>query len=763
MNKNVELISKFQKDFDNNLKVYSSLHIDGNISDFQAIYLNNNDKKTILFKSLEDFLLEAYGDEYLIISYDCNLSADHRFKILNSLKAIMLFYPEIGDREKIARILFLKDLPLAKCEKDGTYYLKTVYGSNTEYVSLEKPNPYINGMDDLNLLPDFSASEMDDNSTSDKSFDYASFEEDMVLSHSNEGCSVDFAKITSLVSEYLNIKGVNDKRKPFMFVFTTTSLSSIVPGNVNNSDELQMYTNIYHLEKVLDELNAESDEQTGDKLVLFMNKSNDIPAWLGTEERNNFMKSLHITLPDKKIRNNIISSKIEELSKATKYFKDYKYDSNKDKFLSLSAGYSIRTLNKLFEYIEENDSDLIDNNGATLDPKKVVSHFENGLPDNNPWEDEDIFSKVANFKNIFNEKLIGQNEAADQISSILSLAVTGADRLINEHAPQVILFLAGPTGTGKTEACKILAELLFGSSEKMHRFDMSEYSQSNSDQRLFGAPPGYVGYEEGGQLTNAARNDPFSLFLFDEIEKADSKIFDKFLQVLSDGRMTDGQGRTVSFENSIIVMTSNKGIQVPKSKYDGSVPKSIIDDYDKKLINPAYASDQILSRVENNEQFTISNDKNSFVINDKATFYDHLNRFVKTNLSYFFSEELGRKEIYGRIVDSIVVYNYISDDAMKVIIDMNVTKYVKFYKDSFNLIIDDANKNIISQYLYECSAKSENRSLGGRGIIKGVKQLFGSVVANYITNHKLKNGSKNKEIKLNFRVNDENLEIIEDE
>ena len=126
----------------------------------------------------------------------------------------------------------------------------------------------------------------------------------------------------------------------------------------------------------------------------------------------------------------------------------------------------------------------------------------------------------------------------------------------------IILFFVGPTGVGKTELSKALAKFLFGDEQACIRFDMSEYAQENSDQKLIGAPPGYVGYEEGGQLTNAVREKPFSIILFDEIEKAakpNPRILDIFLQILEDGRLTDSKGETVYFSESVIIFTSNLG------------------------------------------------------------------------------------------------------------------------------------------------------------------------------------------------------------
>jgi ATP-dependent Clp protease ATP-binding subunit ClpB len=123
------------------------------------------------------------------------------------------------------------------------------------------------------------------------------------------------------------------------------------------------------------------------------------------------------------------------------------------------------------------------------------------------------------------------------------------------------LFL-GPTGVGKTELCKALAAYLFDSDQALVRIDMSEFMEQHSVARLIGAPPGYVGYEEGGYLTEAVRRRPYSLLLLDEVEKAHPKVFDVLLQVLEDGRLTDGQGRTVDFRNTVIVMTSNLGSEL---------------------------------------------------------------------------------------------------------------------------------------------------------------------------------------------------------
>jgi ATP-dependent Clp protease ATP-binding subunit ClpB len=154
--------------------------------------------------------------------------------------------------------------------------------------------------------------------------------------------------------------------------------------------------------------------------------------------------------------------------------------------------------------------------------------------------------------------VIGQDEAVDAVAEAVLRARSG---LADPNRPLGSFIFLGPTGVGKTELARALAAVLFDDERSLIRIDMSEYQEKHTVARLIGAPPGYVGYEEGGQLTEAVRRRPFSVVLFDEIEKAATDVFNVFLQVLDDGRLTDGQGRTVDFRNVIIIMTSNIGSQ----------------------------------------------------------------------------------------------------------------------------------------------------------------------------------------------------------
>ena len=186
---------------------------------------------------------------------------------------------------------------------------------------------------------------------------------------------------------------------------------------------------------------------------------------------------------------------------------------------------------------------------------EVVSRWT-GIPVSKMLEGER--EKLLRIEGELHRKVIGQDEAVTSVSAAIRRSRAG---LSDPNRPNGSFLFLGPTGVGKTELCKALAEFLFDSSDAMVRIDMSEFMEKHSVSRLIGAPPGYVGYEEGGYLTEAVRRRPYSVILLDEVEKAHPDVFNILLQVLDDGRLTDGQGRTVDFRNAVIVMTSNLGSQ----------------------------------------------------------------------------------------------------------------------------------------------------------------------------------------------------------
>jgi ATP-dependent Clp protease ATP-binding subunit ClpB len=186
---------------------------------------------------------------------------------------------------------------------------------------------------------------------------------------------------------------------------------------------------------------------------------------------------------------------------------------------------------------------------------EVVSAWT-GVPVSRLMQGE--MAKLANLEDVLHQRVIGQDEAVAVVAGAIRRSRAG---LSDPDRPIGSFLFLGPTGVGKTELAKTLANFLFDDERAMVRIDMSEYMEKFSVQRLIGAPPGYVGYEEGGQLTEAVRRRPYSVILLDEIEKAHPDVFGVLLQVLDDGRLTDGQGRIVSFKNAIIIMTSNVGSQ----------------------------------------------------------------------------------------------------------------------------------------------------------------------------------------------------------
>ena len=258
-------------------------------------------------------------------------------------------------------------------------------------------------------------------------------------------------------------------------------------------------------------------------------------------------------------------------------------------------------------------ADVMEDEGLGLDAISEAVRIHRTGSRRNPWTSPVLFSRVRQARSSLEERIKGQPRAIEKTLDILArsiMGLSGAQSGSRHQNPRGVLFFAGPTGVGKTELAKAVTDLLFGDETACQRFDMSEFMEEESVTRLIGAPPGRPGHERGGELVNAANRRPFSVFLFDEIEKAHPRILDMFLQILEDGRLTDSRGATAHFSQALIIFTSNIGVVggagavndgmnvLPSDSYDEleeKITRAVQDHFRKDLHRP-----EILNRIGQN-------------------------------------------------------------------------------------------------------------------------------------------------------------------
>ena len=327
------------------------------------------------------------------------------------------------------------------------------------------------------------------------------------------------------------------------------------------------------------------------------------------------------------------------------------------------------------------------------DIEKVVSDWT-GVPVTKLTEDEG--KKLLKLEDLIHERLIDQQEA---VSAVAEAVRRGRIGLAAANRPIASFIFLGPTGVGKTELAKTLAEILFGKDDAMVRLDMSEYMEKHEVAKLIGAPPGYVGYEEGGQLTEAVRAKPYSIVLLDEVEKAHPDVFNILLQLLEDGRLTDNKGNTISFKNTIVICTSNIGsslIQDTLVKSKEQKDNNGTGGNMQTQTQPITPSAQVVASAPGNSVVSINGAVQSVpkVANDPAMqkMFGELSKKLMEELTKFF-----RPELVNRF-DGVVIFKPLVKGDMKQIAKLGIGKTTKLLKEQgFNLEITDKALEVLGE------------------------------------------------------------------
>ncbi len=392
-------------------------------------------------------------------------------------------------------------------------------------------------------------------------------------------------------------------------------------------------------------------------ILWIVEKEGDLPDWLLID--NPRLRQIPVSKPDTSARRAIAPSLLRGLEGGRDASADAMRQAT-DALVESTEGLLLLDLNAITQLAR------IENVPMTR-IADAARRYKVGVTED-PWLKIDR-RKIRDADGFIRRRVKGQAHAVRHMLDIVKRAVTGVGSSRKGSRPRGVAFLAGPTGVGKTELAKTVTSLLFGDETAYIRFDMSEFSAEHSDQRLIGAPPGYVGYDVGGELTNAIREKPFSVVLFDEIEKAHPRILDKFLQILDDGVLTSGRGDRVYFSEALIVFTSNLGI---------------------------YRQDENGERVPNvlpTDAFATVQDK------------------VGSEIERHFKLVLNRPEILNRIGENVIVFDFIREDVAAQIFDQMVEATINDLRDqSLQIELSEAVRSALRALCLH------DLSNGGRGI-----------------------------------------------
>lgn len=343
------------------------------------------------------------------------------------------------------------------------------------------------------------------------------------------------------------------------------------------------------------------------------------------------------------------------------------------------------------------------------DIAEVIASWTN-IPVKKLTQDEN--EKLKNLEENLHKRVVGQNEAVEAVAKAIRRGRVG---LKDPKRPIGSFLFLGPTGVGKTELSKALAECLFGNEDSMIRIDMSEYMEPHSISKLIGSPPGYVGFDEGGQLTEKVRRKPYTVLLLDEIEKAHPDVMNMLLQILEDGRLTDSQGRTVNFKNTVIIMTSNIGARaITDRKTLGftSFTANISDNRKENMTSEIVNGKEILENKEKLEKVKAEEKKQ----------YESIKKDVMAELKREF-----RPEFINRI-DEIIVFHKLNEDEIMQIIDILLKQVEKRLKQNdYEVRIDESVKKLIAK-------KGFDANYGARPLRRAIQSYVEDVISEAILN-----------------------------
>ncbi len=397
-------------------------------------------------------------------------------------------------------------------------------------------------------------------------------------------------------------------------------------------------------------------------VIWIVDKEGDLPDWMVVN--NPKIRHIPIGKPDHIVRRRLVETLVQGFGSQAKDLDNIVTD-----FVNETEGLLLLDLVAIIELARAESI-------AINHIADAVRRYKVGVTED-PWMNIDR-KKIEEGETFIKKRVKGQDHSVQHIMDIVKRAITGVGSSKRNSRPRGVVFLAGPTGVGKTELAKTLTSLLFGDENAYIRFDMSEFSAEHSDQRLLGAPPGYVGYDVGGELTNAVREKPFSVLLFDEIEKAHPRILDKFLQILDDGVLTSGRGDKVYFSETLIIFTSNLGIYKET------------------------ASGNRVSHTSIDEPF------------------ESIQLKIKEEIENYFKFELNRPELLNRIGDNIIVFDYIRHSVGELIFDMMLNNHIKAIQEQLHITLH-IDQTVIST-LKELALK--DLSNGGRGIRNKIEYHF---------------------------------------